>query len=70
MKCVHFAVHVKISSSYVLNTPQPCRLITKLRIMVGSMETKVVVKFEVMLHVELRARKLYEMRIHFSVRVN
>ena len=35
---------IDISSSHVLNTPQPCHLITKLRIMVGSMETKVVVK--------------------------
>ena len=60
MKCVHFAVHVKVSSSHVLNTPQPRRLTTKLRIVIGSMETKVVVKFEPleMLHVETRARKL------------
>ena len=60
MKSVHFAVHVKISTSYVLNTPQPRRLTTKLRIVIGSMETKVVVKFEAseMLHVEIRARKL------------
>ena len=40
--CVHF---VKISSSHVLNTPQKRRLTTKLRIVIGSMETKVVVKF-------------------------
>ena len=59
MKCVQFAINVKISS-HVLNTPQPCRLITKLRIMIDSMETKVVVKFEAsdVLHVESRARKL------------
>ena len=60
MKCVHLAIHVKISSSHALNTPQPRRLTMKLRIVIDSMETKVVVKFEAseMLHVKTRARKL------------
>ena len=58
MKCVHFPVHVKISSSHILNTPQPRRLTTKLRTVIVSMVLKVVVKFETseMVHVETRAR--------------
>ena len=64
-KCVHFAVHVKISSLYALNTPQPHRLTTKFRVEIGSMETKDVVKFEAseMLHVQTRARKLWNVYI-------
>ena len=60
IKCVNFPVHVKISSSHIVNTPQPRRLTTKLRIVIGSMEIKVVVTFEAseMMHVETRARKL------------
>ena len=62
MKCVHFAVHVKISSSHVLSIHQT-RLTTKLRIVIGSMKTKIVVKFEAsgMLNVEMRAIENYEM---------
>ena len=48
------------SSSHVENTPQPCRQFTKLRTMIISIKTKVVVKFEAseMMCVELRAKKL------------
>ena len=44
MGLVHFAEHVKILSSDVQNTPQPCRQSTKLRNMTISIKTKVVVK--------------------------
>ena len=42
------------------NTPQPCRQSTKLRIMISSVQAKVVVKFEAseMMYTELRAKKL------------
>ena len=46
MKCVHFAVHVKTSFSYVQNTPQPCHQSTKFKIMTISIKTEVLVKFE------------------------
>ena len=54
------AYYVKSSSSHVQNTPQPCRQSKKLRIMIGSIKTKVVVKFEASetMCVGLRARKL------------
>ena len=60
MKCVHFDVHVKSSSSHVLNTPQPRRQSTKLKNMTISIKTKVVFKFETsqMMCVELRAKML------------
>ena len=60
MKCVHFAVHMKTLFSHVQNTPQPCCQSTKLKIMTSSIETEVLVKFEVsaMMRVELRAKKL------------
>ena len=60
MKCVHVAVHVKILSSHVRNKPQPCCQSTKLRSMISSIKTKVVVKFEASetMCVELRAKKL------------
>ena len=59
-KCVHIGIHVKSSSSHVQNTPQPCRQSTKLRIMIGSIKTKVVVKFQASekMCVGLRAKKL------------
>ena len=48
------------SSSHVENTPLPCRQSTKLRIMISSVQAKVVVKFEAseMMYTELRAKKL------------
>ena len=61
MKWIHIAVHVKKTpSSHVRNTSQPCRQSTKLRRMISSIKTKVVVKFEAseMMCVELRAKKL------------
>ena len=60
MKCVHFVVHVKSSSSHVQNTPQPCRQSTKLKNMTISIKAKIVFKFEAsqMMYAELRAKKL------------
>ena len=63
MKCVHIGVHayyVKSSFSHVQNTPQPHRQSMKLRIMIGSIKTKVVFNFEVseMMCVGLRAKEL------------
>ena len=63
MKCVHIGVHayhVKSSYSHVQNTPQPRRQSMKPRIMIGSIKTKVVVKFESpdMMCVGIRAKKL------------
>ena len=48
------------SSSHVENTPQPCRQSTKLRTMIISVQSKIVVKFVAseMMCVELRAKKL------------
>ena len=68
MKCVHFAVHVKCSSSHVQNTPQPRRQSTKLNSMIISIKTKVVFKFEAsqMMCVELRAKKAVK-RVHFAI---
>ena len=64
-KCVPIGVnvyYVKSSFSHnIQNTPQPYRQSMKLRIMIGSIKTKVVVKFEAseeMLCVGLRAEKL------------
>ena len=42
-----FGILCEISSfSHVQNTPQPCRQSTKLRIMIGSIKAKLLVKFE------------------------
>ena len=48
------------SYSHVENTPQPCHQSMKLRIMISSVQTKVVVKFEAseLMCTELRAKKL------------
>ena len=47
MKCVHIAVrNVKIPSSYVRNTPQPCRQSTILRSIINYVKIKVVIKFK------------------------
>ena len=60
MKCAYIGVHVKSYFSHVQNTPQPHRQSMKLKIMISSIKTKVVVKFEVseMMCVGLRAKKL------------
>ena len=60
MKCAYIGVHVKSSYSHVQNTPQPRRLSMKPTIMIGSIKTKVVVKFEASetVLVGLRAKKL------------
>ena len=60
MKCVHIAVDVKIPSSHVRNTSQPCRQSTILRSIISYVKTKVVVKFDAseMMCVGLRAKKL------------
>ena len=60
MKCVHIDVYVNLSSSHVENTPQPCRQSTKLRTMISSVKSKIVIKFEASekMCVELRAKKL------------
>ena len=49
-----------VACSVHVNTPQPCRLTMKLRIVISSIKTKVVIKFEAseMTYVETRARKL------------
>ena len=54
--------YVNPSSSHVENTPQPCRQSTKLRIMISSVQAKVVVKFEAseMMCTESRAKKLWK----------
>ena len=67
MHCaVHALVQMKRKKPHLaiwqpLNTPQPCRLTTKLRIVIDNVKTKVVIKFEAseVLHVETRARKLW-----------
>ncbi len=61
MKCVHFAIHVRSSSSHVQVTLQPCRQSTKFKNMTISIKTKVVFKFEAsyMMCVEFRAKKLW-----------
>ena len=53
-------LHVKVSSSHVQNTSQPCRLSMKLKIMTVSIKTKMVNKFDSseVMYVELRAKKL------------
>ena len=60
MKYAYIGVHVESSFSHVQNTPQPYRQSMKLRIMIGSIKTKVVVKFEApdMMCVGIRAKKL------------
>ena len=62
MKCAYIGpgIHVKSSYSHVQNTPQPRRLSMKPTIMIGSIKTKVVVKFEASetVLVGLRAKKL------------
>ena len=49
-----------VACSVHVNTPQPRRLTMKLRIVISSIKTKVVIKFEAseMTYVETRARKL------------
>ena len=44
-ECVQFIEHVKSSPSHVQNAPQPRRQSTKLRNIIISMKTKVMVKF-------------------------
>ena len=57
--------YVNPSSSHVENTPQPCRQSTKLRIMISSVQAKVVVKFEAseLMCIELKAKKLWKVYI-------
>ena len=66
------AYYVKSSSSHVQNTPQPCRQSTKLRIMIGSIKTKVLVKFEASetMCVGLRAKKLRNVYMHINFGVH
>ena len=61
--------NVRIPSSHVRNTPQPCCQSTKLRSMISYVKTKIVVKFEAseMMCVELRAKKLRIVYMHIIV---
>ena len=57
-----FVVRQQVEACSVhVNTPQPCHLTMKLRIVISSIKTKVVIKFEAseMTYVETRARKLW-----------